>query len=67
MVVNNKGTVVILQKPKSRGLLVLVIDYKTTYMRLQLRNSNTSLLGALYPNYKGTALVFANKDIAFGI
>jgi hypothetical protein len=58
---------VILQKPEGRGLLVLVMDCRTTYMQLQLRNSNTSLLGALYLNYKGTALVFANKDMAFRI
>jgi hypothetical protein len=36
-------------------------------MQLQLRNSNTSLLSTLYLNYKRTALVFANKDMAFGI
>jgi hypothetical protein len=36
-------------------------------MRLHLRNSNTSLLSAPYSNLKGTALVLANKDMAFGI
>jgi hypothetical protein len=52
VVVNNKGTVVILQKPYSRGLLVLIVDCKVICMQLQLRNSNTSLLSALYSNYK---------------
>jgi hypothetical protein len=36
-------------------------------MQLHLGNSNTSLLSALYLNLKGTALVLANKDMAFGI
>jgi hypothetical protein len=29
-----------------------------------MRNSNTSLLSTPYLNYKRTALVFANKDMA---
>ena len=67
MVVDNRGMAVILQKPYSRGMLVLIVDYRATCMQLQLRNSNTSLLSTLYSNYKKTALVFANKDMAFGI
>ena len=66
-VVDNRSTVVILKKPYSRGLLVLIVDCRAVCMRLQLRDSNTSVLSALYPNYKRTALVFANKDMAFGI
>jgi hypothetical protein len=59
--------VVILQKLYSRGLLVLIVDCRAAGMQLQLRDSNTSVLSALYLNHKRTALVFANKDMAFGI
>jgi hypothetical protein len=66
-IVDNKGTVVIFQKPCSRSLLVLIVDYRATCIQLHLRNSNTNLLSALYSNYERTALAFANKDIAFSI
>jgi hypothetical protein len=66
-IVDNRSTVVILQKLYSRGLLVLIVDYRAAGMQLQLRDSNTSLLSAPYLNHKRTALVFANKDMAFGI